>query len=86
VAISCVTSLHLVVYMSLLYLYHLFAANSTKTIIINPSATQEDQICKLYDKIPQPENIKTLNVPSKSTWEHYSGIRANFLRQPVIKY
>jgi hypothetical protein len=35
-------------------------------------AHQRKQISKLFDKIPQPENTQTSNVPRKTTWEHYS--------------
>jgi hypothetical protein len=42
VAISCVTSLASCCVYVFVYLYHLLVANSTKTIIINPNATQED--------------------------------------------
>jgi hypothetical protein len=42
VAISCVTCIASCCVSIIVYLYHLLVANTTKTIIINPNATQED--------------------------------------------
>jgi hypothetical protein len=50
--------LHLVEYIPLLYLYHLLAANTQRTITINPTKLKKTKICKVFDKIPQPKHIK----------------------------
>jgi hypothetical protein len=48
--------LHIDEYISFLYLHYLLASNTHKTNTINPNATQETKINKVFGEIPQPEN------------------------------
>jgi hypothetical protein len=78
----CYSYLYLVVISHFFHVNHLLAAKTTK---LNPSATQEDKTCKLFDKISQPEtqNFKGLQADPLGdlTPHHYAENKCTYQTQ-----